>query len=284
MNNLALTAAEQIAALINSQPNSPRVDQMEAVIAGVMTRQDTPILATRPAPAVLDWHRHLAEGDKKWMGPDADRIPSEDLDALIGGLLDADIGRTLQAFAKPVRSWDDVALLGAMAMYWNFAHHSEDDQKYLRDRLIQMDSFGMDEQSVAHLLKAICTMGGFAPGEIPTDAKDDPSLSALQQKMDEVDRLYEAVKGIDEGADWLPAQAKADAADNDLTALSKRIFAAQPITIHNVKQRALLAKYWQQHGDEAEKWVTPSDCDAWEDQVMAHLIDGVLKVDTPRAE
>jgi hypothetical protein len=46
----------------------------------------------------------------------------------------------------------------------------------------------------------------------------------------------------------------------------------------------VLAKYWHQYGDDAEKWQAPSDCDAWEDQVMAHLIDGVLQIDAPPAE
>lgn len=64
----------------------------------------------------------------------------------------------------------------------------------------------------------------------------------------------------------------------------ERIFATRPITLHSLKLRAVLAKYWHQYGDDAEKWQAPSDCDAWEDQVMAHLIDGVLQTDAPPAE
>lgn len=124
-----------------------------------------------------------------------------------------------QAFAKPVQSWEDVALLGAIAMYWNFPHHDQDDLQYMQARLTQADHFGMDEQSIAHLLKAICTMGGFAPGEIPTEAKDDPSLSVLQQKLKEVDQLSEIAKGLDDEKDWVPARSKADAADAELSAM-----------------------------------------------------------------
>ena len=36
----SLQAAQEIAALINSRPISPRIDELEAVISSVMTRQD----------------------------------------------------------------------------------------------------------------------------------------------------------------------------------------------------------------------------------------------------
>jgi hypothetical protein len=157
-------AAEQIAALINSSPRSPRVDELEAIVAGVMTRQHTPIHAMMSAPAVLEWHRQLADGDRKWMAPDAN-LSEEEWETLLGD----EVRRSRAAFAKPVTSWEDVALLGAICMYWNFPHHDEDDQAELQRLLAQSDNIGMDQQSLAHLLRAICTMGGFAPGEIPAE-------------------------------------------------------------------------------------------------------------------
>ena len=63
--------------------------------------------------------------------------------------------------------------------------------------------------------------------------------------------------------------------------MSERIFATRPITLHNLKQRAVLAKYWHQHRPDGEKWITPDDCDMWEDQVIAHLIEGVLQIVAP---
>jgi hypothetical protein len=248
---------------------------MEAIVAGVMKCQRTSIPAMTPAPAVLEWHRTLAEHDRKWMPPAGDLS-----DAEWGAMFDSQDRLAKQAFAKPVQSWEDVALLGAIAMYWNFPHHDQDDLQYMQARLTQADHFGMDEQSIAHLLKAICTMGGFAPGEIPTEAKDDPSLSVLQQKLKEVDQLSEIAKGLDDEKDWVPARSKADAADAELSAMSERIFATRPITLHSLKLRAVLAKYWHQHRPDGEEWNTPSDCDAWEDQVIAHLIDGVLQIST----
>jgi hypothetical protein len=140
---------------------------------------------------------------------------------------------------------------------------------------------GMDEQTLAHLLKAICTMGGFAPGEIPTtgtaaiSAEEDVDLCFLRQRLADLQQLYD----IDDGSH--AATEKTDAADNELTALPERIFAARPITPHNLKLRAVLAKYWQEHNHHGEAWDVPDDCDAWEHTVMAHLIDGVLQTVAP---
>jgi hypothetical protein len=233
-----------------------------------------------PAPAVLEWHRQLAEDDRKWKG---NRLSEAEWEALHDG----QVRRAKQAFARPVRSWEDVALLGAMCMYWNFPHHDESDQENMRELLARTDHIAMDQQTLAHLLKAICTMGGFVPGEIPAtgtaaiSAEEDVDLRTLRQRLAAVGKLYDDARDSD---DKDGATERADAADKDLSALSERIFATRPITLHNLQQRAVLAKYWHQHGDDAEKWQAPSDCDAWEDQVMAHLIDGVLQIDAPPAE
>jgi hypothetical protein len=274
MDNPARAAAEQIAGLINSRVQSPRIDEMEAIIAGAMTCQDTTTHITTPSPAVLEWHRQLAEDDRKWNGT---KLSDAERDALHDG----QVSRAKQAFARPVQSWEDVALLGAMCMYWNFSHHDEGDQESMRELLARTDHIGMDQQTLAHLLKAICTMGGFAPGEIPTTATTAISaedVDALRQRLADIEQLYE----IDDGSH--AATEKADAADNELTALSERIFAARPITLHNLKQRALLAKYWHQHRPDGEEWEVPSDCDAWEDQVIAQLIHAVLQIDAPSSE
>jgi hypothetical protein len=100
--------------------------------------------------------------------------------------------------------------------------------------------------------------------------REDQTLAALQQKLDEATRLNES-----------DDRDKADAADKALEAVTKRIFAARPITLHNLKLRAVLAKYWQEHSHHGEAWDVPDDCDAWEHTVMAHLIDGVLKMGAP---
>jgi hypothetical protein len=222
MNNPARQAAEQIAALINSRAQSPRIDELEVIIAGVATRQDASTQVMTPAPAVLEWHRMLAEDDRRWMGRSLS-------DGEWSAMLDGQCARAKQAFASPVRSWEDVALLGAIAMTYNFAHHDEHDLEHMRMLLAKNDHYGMDEQSLAHLLKAICTMGGFAPGEIPTTgiaaiSAEDVDLCALRQKLAETSKLYE----VDDGSH--AATEKADAADNELTALSERIFATRPIT------------------------------------------------------
>ena len=58
-------------------------------------------------------------------------------------LLDEEGRRSREAFTKPVKSFEDAALLGAVAMFWNFAHHDEIQQAERRRLLTQSDSRGM---------------------------------------------------------------------------------------------------------------------------------------------
>ena len=267
MNSPARAAAQEIAALINRQPYSPSIDQLEAIVAGATTCQDTTMRAMTPVPAVLEWHRILADHDRQSMGK---ALSDKQWDVLLG----TEVRLAKEAFAKPVQSWEDVALLGALCLRWNFPHHEEGDQAEMQKLLTQSDGLGMDQQTLAHVLKAICTMGGFAPGEIPTEAKDDPSLCDLRQRLEAAGQLHATAQDDD-------ASRMADAADREMGTLSERIFAIRPITLHNLKQRAVIAKYWQEHNHHGEAWEVPSDCDAWEHTVMAHLIHGVLQIDAP---
>jgi hypothetical protein len=132
----------------------------------------------------------------------------------------------------------------------------------------------------AIVARAVAT--GDVASNIPVHARqDDPTLAALQERLREVDRLHEAARGPADEKDWLPLRDRADAADNDLMVLSRRIFAARPIDVHNLKLRAVLAKHWLEMGDQGVQWTLPEQCPDWESEVTAHLIDGVLRFDTP---
>jgi hypothetical protein len=74
---------------------------------------------------------------------------------------------------------------------------------------------------------------------------------------------------------------KANAGDSELSAIARRIFDTRPITLPNLKQRAVLARYWHQYAYDVEAWTKPEDCDSWEDEVIAQLIRGVLQIDAP---
>ena len=106
-------------------------------------------------------------------------------------------------------------------------------------------------------------------------AQDDPALAALQQRLEAVTQQYRDAQHCDE------ATKRADDADRELGVVSRRIFDARPITLHNLKQRAVLARYWHQFAYDAEKWTVPEDCGSWEDEVIAQLIHGVLQIDAP---
>jgi len=112
--------------------------------------------------------------------------------------------------------------------------------------------------------------------------QDDPSLCALQQKVDAVHQLYEEAQRSEGDGDAKCATLdKANAGDSELSAIARRVFDARPLTLPNLKQRAVLARYWHQYAYDVEAWTKPEDCDSWEDEVIAQLIHGVLQIDTP---
>jgi hypothetical protein len=76
------------------------------------------------------------------------------------GLLGTEVRFAKEAFAKPVQSWEDVPLLGALCVRWNFPHHDENDQAEMQETPRAADGIAMDQQSLAQLLNAICAMGG----------------------------------------------------------------------------------------------------------------------------
>jgi hypothetical protein len=202
-------------------------------------------------------------------------------------------------FAIGVRSFADLRLLVPVVQYWNSPCHL--DTPHYPECTLQVggedEGEGFEPKSVAYLVRGLIGllgMGGVA-SSIPIHARqDDPTLAELQERLREVDRLHDEAKqsydaaektalGRIRGADPALAAAnnKADEADFALTELSKRIFAARPISLHNLKLRAVIAKYWQGLGEQGEKWTLPEQCTDWESEVFAHLIDGVLRFDAP---
>ena len=202
--------------------------------------------------------------------------------------------KTAALFAIGVRSFADLRLIVPAVVYWNSpaSVKSPDYPECVLEPGGEDEGEGFEPKSLAYLVRAVIGllgMGGVA-SSIPVHARqDDPTLAALQERLREVDRLHDEAKrlydvaGRNRGADPALAAAndKADEADFALTELSKRIFAVRPITAHNLKLRATIAKYWQELGDQGEKWTLPEQCTDWESEVFAHLIDGVLRFDTP---
>jgi hypothetical protein len=197
-------------------------------------------------------------------------------------------------FAIGVRSFADLRLIVPAVVYWN-SPGSVKSPAY-PECILEVggedEGEGFEPKSVAYLVRALVgllSMGGVA-SNIPVHARqDDPTLAVLQERLAEVDRLHDEAKrlydapehlGRNRGAD--PALAatneKADEADFALTELSKRIFAARPITANNLKLRATIAKYWQELG--GAKWTLPGSAPIGR-AGFAHLIDGVLRFDTP---
>jgi hypothetical protein len=271
MYSPARQAAEQIAALINSRVQSPRIDELEAIIAGVTTPQ--PVCAhvgplgpvgQELAAAFFDWDRARIRDSEEL--DDHEARARQDIIA----------EKTAALFAIGVRSFADLRLIVPAVVYWN-SPGSVKSPAY-PECILEVggedEGEGFEPKSVAYLVRGLIgllSMGGVA-SSIPVHARqDDPTLAALQERLREVDRLHDEAKrlydvaehlGRNRGAD--PALAatneKADGADFALTELSKRIFAARPITANNLKLRATIAKYWQGLGDQGEKWTMPEQC------------------------
>jgi hypothetical protein len=101
-------AASEIAALINSRPESPRLDEIEAIIAKVMR----PVLNADQARLRAEWDAALDAC--------SDDVPDEELNAA-GNRVD-DFARRI--LAQPVHGLADLKLL-AEVCYW--AHWTDCD-------------------------------------------------------------------------------------------------------------------------------------------------------------
>lgn len=299
-----LTAAEatsQIIGLINSRPATPWPREVEAIIARV-----------NPAPASMSQSPQVgAHITNEPFGPvtpelaaaffawDQARIRDSDEldDHEARARQDIIAEKTAALFAIGVRSFADLRLLVPVVAYWNSpgSVKSPDYPECILEPGGEDEGEGFEPKSVAYLVRAVIGllgMGGVA-SSIPIHARqDDPTLAALQERLCEVDQLHDKAKrhydaaerlGRNRGADPALAAAneKADRADLAMMELSKRIFAARPISLRNLKLRATIAKYWQGLGDQGEKWTLPEQCTDWESEVVAHLIDGVLRFDAP---
>jgi hypothetical protein len=207
------------------------------------------------------------------------------------------VEKTATLFAVGVRSFADLRLLLPAVVHWNSpgSVKSPDYPECILEPGGEDEGEDFEPKSVAYLVRGVIGllgMGGVA-SSIPIHARqDDPTLATLQERLREVDRLYDEAQrlyaaaerlGRNRGADPALAAANrtADGADCALTELSKRIFAARPITAHNLKLRAVIAKHWLEKADEGVRWTLPDECPDWESEVVGNLIDGVLRFDAP---
>jgi hypothetical protein len=156
-SNTSHAAAELISQLINARPTSPSVSEIEAIInttvpiaPGVWVKYDT-----RPArnDDLATFLRLEEENRAAWLRAEQANFPDE----IVNGL-DDELHTWMEEFWKrPVKSWADVAVLGAIALYWYRCQCGAD---YLE----LLPGLGADEcedtKAHAYLLTAIAKITG----------------------------------------------------------------------------------------------------------------------------
>lgn len=142
----SIEAANKIVQLINSRPSTPSAVEIARVL-------DEHGPAVVEFPALLDWRRRAAENKAAWEA----RGPNPDDD--VADHIDDD----LHAFAhklmlRPAMTWEDVAVLGELGMYWIYGGDTVFGESLLHDMRDRTE--GYDTQIVAHLLNAIARLTG----------------------------------------------------------------------------------------------------------------------------
>ena len=103
-------------------------------------------------PVLQDWRRMEQENAALWAKTDTETQPEEVLEHL-----DDEITQLASdLMARPVTSWEDIAVLGALGMYWLYPQSEEGN---LRDDM-QPSKEGYDTQAIAHLLNGIARLTG----------------------------------------------------------------------------------------------------------------------------
>jgi hypothetical protein len=139
-------ASAALLALINSRPASPRLDEIEAIIGRV------PNAGAEPA--------RCNSGLDEWCGIlnayfEESGRPENEPDERADPLLDALCAKTDVIWAKPVRTWDDLVVRAAMAVYWNCPYPNDILRIAIAD-----SNHGYDDYSLAHVVQGILDLAG----------------------------------------------------------------------------------------------------------------------------
>ena len=150
-NNPARAAATIISQLINAKPQSPTVSEIEAVIASMVP----PVAAFPGNGKLAEFLKLEAENHAEWQryaGTHQDDPPSaKALDDKLHNWMD-------EFFTRPISSWEDIAVLGAIDLYWWRVSEGTDD---LYPHASDMASgVGYDVRAHAFLLNAIAKLCG----------------------------------------------------------------------------------------------------------------------------
>ncbi len=138
-------AAAQIVALINASPRSPRVDEIEAIIAkAVLSHHQEPA----PDPRLMEWREKVAAYRAA-----VDAAVTEDDDAVVDAVLDALDTYSHAIWATPVRTFADLLLRAAIAQEWNSPGIIGDPE--YPHWVFRKEKPGTDDLALAHVVQAV---------------------------------------------------------------------------------------------------------------------------------
>lgn len=145
----SIEAANKIVKLINSRPTTPSVMEIARVL-------DDHGPEVTEFPALIDWRRRLAENKAAWAALESSSNPDDEVADHLDDELHAHAHKLM---LRPVMSWEDVAMLGALSMYWIYGHEVGEDLDSLRYDMRERTE-GYDTQVIAHLLNGIARLTG----------------------------------------------------------------------------------------------------------------------------
>ena len=206
-SNSVQEAAAQIVALINASPRSPRVEEIEAVIARVVPSQETVASDTR----LLEWRETVA----------AYRAAVEAAvdDAVVGAALNALDTHSRAMWAMPVRTFADLLLRAEIAQEWN-TPGKIGDPEYPRWVLQHKDP-SIDDLALAHVLQAILALGACNPS-LPAPASP-PLLPKIRKTVSRVAEAFDALGPLHAGPEEQAAEAEVDRAQAALKELEEQV-------------------------------------------------------------
>ena len=158
-------AAAAIVALIHSSPRSPRVEEIEAVIARVGSISPAAMSPTHAAH-YAEWRRLIEEHTRAWPPFTSDGGKSEEASEAADARMSAHLGTmddlALRVFAVPARTWGDVLLFAEVCLW---VHHAGIDAEAPQGRA-QLHEMGFancgdaTDKALTALLEAVFTVAG----------------------------------------------------------------------------------------------------------------------------
>jgi hypothetical protein len=224
-------AAAAIVRLINSSPRSPRIEEIEAILARAMpsVRSDDDAIVRRWEAAEA---AHYAVAIRN--GESSDEEHSSANDALIEA--------TRRLWREPVKGWPDIVARAKVAFYWKWPRFDPEETREYEALVREADD--LDDGPLALLVHAILEGGRQLPANLGSGVA--PATPLLMEIRETVTHLSEAfdvqgkVHPADKAADKA-AQARIDKFQEELDELEDQI-ASPPQTFGDLLAWAEIAR------------------------------------------